>query len=133
MLEVIRHVCDTIFQQLGQGHSEAVYQKALILELYNMGATSVESEKHVPVFFVDIKKIQHTIGDERIDILARFNETIILIELKAVTSINHANIEQQVLKYRRSLKALNINPTFSFAINFPQHLEKQQVQFLTFD
>jgi len=128
-------VCNNIYQQLGAGHSEVVYQTALVLELYNLGATSVESEKHVPVFFTDTRGAQHTIGNERIDILARFPsdaEMVLLIELKAVANMNRASVEHQIGKYVRSLRTLGIVPTCQLAINFPQQADKQAVDFLSF-
>ena len=128
-------VCNNIYHQLGAGHSEVVYQTALVLELYNLGATSVESEKHVPVFFTDTRGAQHTIGNERIDILARFpndTEMVLLIELKAVANMNRASVEHQIGKYVRSLRTLGIVPTCQLAINFPQQADKQVVDFLSF-
>ena len=129
-------VCNNIYQQLGAGHSEVVYQTALVLELYNLGATSVESEKHVPVFFTDTRGAQHTIGNERIDILARFpNDSegaVLLIELKAVANMNRASVEHQIGKYVRSLRTLGIVPTCQLAINFPQQADKKVVDFISF-
>jgi len=128
-------VCNNIYQQLGAGHSEVVYQTALVLELYNLGATSVESEKHVPVFFTDTRGAQHTIGNERIDILARFTsdaEMVLLIELKAVANMNRASVEHQIGKYVRSLRTLGRVPTCQLATNFPQQADKQAVDFLSF-
>lgn len=128
-------ICNGIYHQLGAGHSEVVYQTALVLELYNLGATSVESEKHVPVFFTDTRGAQHTIGNERIDILARFpkdKELVLLIELKAVANMNRASVEHQIGKYVRSLRTLGIVPTCQLAINFPQQADKQVVDFISF-
>jgi GxxExxY protein len=133
MNDIIFNICNSIFSQLGPGHSEVVYQTALILELYNLGAKSVESEKHVPVFFIDSNNTQHTIGNERIDILARINEQIILIELKAVLNINRSSTEQQLMKYERSLTFMNIIPTHKLVINFPQNPDKKQVELLSFN
>jgi len=126
-------LCNGIYHQLGAGHSEVVYQTALVLELYNLGATSVESEKHVPVFFTDTRGAQHTIGNERIDILARFpnDSAVLLIELKAVANMNRASVEHQVGKYVRSLRTLGIVPTCQLAINFPQQADKQAVDFIS--
>lgn len=132
MNDIIFGICNSIFSQLGSGHSEVVYQSALILELYNLGAASVESEKHVPVFFTDTNNIQHTIGNERIDILARIHEHIILIELKAVLNLNRSSTEQQIRKYERSLNFMNIVPTHKIVINFPQNPEKQQVDIISY-
>lgn len=117
----VRSIADSVYQQLGPGHSECVYQKALLLEFYNHGATSVESEKHVPVFYEDSRGVTHTIGAERIDLLARTNEQVILVEIKAHTAGIRDHMEiPQLKKYVRSLRHLGIVPTISCVINFPQ-------------
>jgi GxxExxY protein len=131
IVEQVHNVCNSIYTQLGPGHSEVVYQTALVLEMYNLGATSVESEKHVPVFFVDTNQVQHTIGNERIDILARFPQnTVVLIELKAVANVNRVGLEHQLQKYIRSLREMNVFPDHKFGINFPQQNDKNQVDFI---
>jgi len=87
------------------------------------------------VFFTDTRGAQHTIGNERIDILARFPsdaEMVLLIELKAVANMNRASVEHQIGKYVRSLRTLGIVPTCQLAINFPQQADKQAVDFLSF-
>lgn len=126
----INCVCDTIFDKLGQSHNECVYQKALVIELYNMGAVSVETEKHVLVFYKDINDVLHTIGTERIDILARFaSDTVVLMELKATTT-GIRNIEKmQLSKYINALSHINITPSHSFIINFNQ--SKTVVDFMS--
>jgi GxxExxY protein len=117
-------VCNYVFTVLGPAHSEVVYQKALVIELYNRGASSVETEKHVPVFFVDSNNITHTVGSERVDVLVRFNknECIGLIELKAQSaSIRDAVEVAQLKKYAKSLQHLHIQPTYAVVVNFPQN------------
>lgn len=115
-------ICESIYINLGTSHSECVYQKALIIELYNHGATSVEFEKHVPVFFKDSAGFTHTIGSERIDILANFENSVILIELKATTSGIRDHVEMsQLQKYIKGLSFMNIRPDIALVINFPQN------------
>jgi GxxExxY protein len=115
-------LCNAIYDQLGPSHNECVYQKALVIELYNHGARSVEYEKHVPVFFKDTNGTTHTIGSERVDILAHFtNNRIVLLELKAQTAgIREQTEIPQLKKYIKSLEVMNIVPTLSMIINFPQ-------------
>lgn len=122
MIEQIVNACDAIYQQLGPAHNECVYQKALIIELYNLGATSVEFEKHVPVFFKDSNQIVHTIGDERIDILARFDNIpwCIVLELKAVARNKLSTYMEQLKKYKKALYYINVQPHTFMLINFPQ-------------
>jgi GxxExxY protein len=121
-MELVRQISERVYAHLGSGHNECVYQKALVLELYNHGATSVEYEKNVPVFYTDSRNVTHTVGTERIDVLARFFEdTSVLIEIKAHTAgiREHAEIPQ-LKKYVTSLRKLGITPTVSCIINFPQ-------------
>ena len=113
--------CNDIYLKLGSSHNECVYQKALVIELYNMKATSVEYEKSVPVFFEDNNGVEHTIGSERVDILARFDSNVVLIELKATTSLIRENVEgEQLKKYERALRKLNIHCDCMMVINFTQ-------------
>lgn len=118
-------ICQTIYTNLGASHSECVYQKALIIELYNHGAMSVEFEKHVPVFFEDSKGMTHTIGSERIDILANFEKSVVLLELKAQTAGIREHVEMsQLQKYIKGLSFMNIHPDIALVINFPQHCKQ---------
>lgn len=121
----IKDACNRIYKQLGPAHNECVYQKALIIELYNMGAKSVEFEKHVPVFFKDSNGTTHTIGDERVDILATFPDSLVLIELKAIAKNRLQGYVEQVNKYRRSLAHMNVFPNRLLLINFPTNTEPQ--------
>lgn len=118
---LIQSTCDRVYCQLGPGHNECVYQKALLLELYNHGASSVESEKNVPVFYVDTRNVQHTVGTERIDLLARFQDEAVLIEIKAHTSGIRDHMEvPQLRKYVASLKSLSVHPSLACVVNFSQ-------------
>lgn len=119
-MEPIVKICNDIYKQLGPAHNECVYQKALMIELYNNGAESVEFEKHVPVFFKDTKGTIHTIGTERVDLLATFADQQILIELKAVARNRLQSHVEQVHKYKRALAHLGVYPTLFLLINFPQ-------------
>jgi GxxExxY protein len=127
MRSIIEDACNSIYKQLGPAHNECVYQKALIIELYNMGAKSVEFEKHVPVFFKDSNGTTHTIGDERVDILATFPEGLWLIELKAIAKNRLQGYVEQVNKYKRSLAHMNVFPTQFVLINFPTNIDPQPV------
>lgn len=122
----IEDECNRIYKQLGPAHNECVYQKALIIELYNMGAKSVEFEKHVPVFFKDSNGTTHTIGDERVDILATFPEGLLLIELKAIAKNRLQGYVEQVNKYKRSLAHMNVFPNKFMLINFPTNTDPTQ-------
>lgn len=123
-------ICKQVYSDLGNSHSECIYQKALCIELYNRGAISVESEKHVPVFFKDSRDTTHTLGMERIDLLARFESEIFLIELKAHSSGIREHVEmRQINKYIESLSTMDIYPTESVIVNFPQNCKSIETEF----
>tara|TARA_B100001142_G_C14031704_1_gene538387 strand:+ start:252 stop:668 length:417 start_codon:yes stop_codon:yes gene_type:complete len=128
-------ICNIIYATLGTSHNECVYQKALIIELYNHGASSVEFEKNVPVFFEDSKGTLHTIGSERIDLLVRFRERVVLIELKAQSTGIREHVEvAQLQKYIKALAFLNIDIDIALVINFPQNCKQtSNVEFKSFN
>ena len=118
--------CNLIYEQLGQEHTEFVYQRALAIELYNLGATLVEVEKPSPCYFKDSNGVMHILTQERIDLLAHFpNNEIILIELKNIVKNKLQDHVGQVEKYKISLKHQNIKISSSILINFPTHSSKQ--------
>ena len=109
-----------IYEQLGREHSEFVYQRALAIELYNLGATLVEVEKNAPCYFEDSRGITHILTQERIDLLAHFPDNeIVLLELKNIVKNKLHNHAGQVEKYKVSLKKQNIDVKYSILINFP--------------
>lgn len=127
-------LCNKIYRQLGTAHNECVYQKALVLELYNLGASSVESEKNVPVFFKDSNGIIHTIGTERVDVMFRCDNQVHLLELKASTSPIREHIEiQQLRKYHDALQYLNTYCDHMYVVNFTQSPKKTHVDFVYFN
>jgi GxxExxY protein len=115
-----------IYEQIGVDHTEYVYQKALVIELYNLGTTLVETEKSAPCFYISSNGTKHILTNERIDILAHFpNNEIILIELKNIVKNKLQDHVGQVEKYKISLKHQNIKISSSILINFPTHSSKQ--------
>ena len=115
-----------IYEQIGVDHTEYVYQKALVIELYNLGTTLVETEKSAPYFNISSNGTKHILTNERIDILAHFpNNEIILIELKNIVKNKLQDHVGQVEKYKISLKHQNIKISSSILINFPTHSSKQ--------
>lgn len=128
--------CHRIYQTLGIAHNECVYQKALVIELYHMGALTVESEKNVPVFYTDSSGFQHTVGTERIDLFVRFpNHRQYVIELKATAqAIRHTVEVPQLKKYQYALAQMNIPCTQLAVINFRQQVtDVCEVDALLFD
>jgi len=84
-----------VYNELGTGFLESVYENALYIVLWEYGLT-VEKQREIPVFFRG-----NIIGDFKADLIV---EEKVIIELKAVRSLDTAH-EAQVINY---LKATNI-------------------------
>ena len=112
----IRGACFTVYNNLGGGHKESIYQKALAIELENFGI-NFEKEKSLTV---DYKNVN--IGVYRPDFVIN-NE--IIIELKAVDFMIK-DYEIQLLNYLKSTKL-----SLGFLINFgPKKVEiRRRVNF----
>ncbi|MFP9115450.1 GxxExxY protein [Flavobacterium sp. RHBU_3] len=81
----------SVYNELGYGFLERVYQNALFLELKNQGF-KVESQKRIKVFYKE-----YDVGDYIADIMV--NDTVIL-ELKACEFLTE-EFEYQLLNYLR--------------------------------
>jgi len=84
-----------VYNELGDGFLESVYENALYIVLTGYGL-SVEKQKDISVFFR-----RNIIGDFKTDLIV--NEKVI-IELKAIRTLDPAH-EAQLINY---LKATNI-------------------------
>lgn len=81
-----------VYNELGHGFLESVYQKSLILALTEAGLM-VHSPVDIPVWFRG-----RQVGDFEADVLV---ERCVLLELKAVHSI-HSSHQAQLLNYLRA-------------------------------
>lgn len=93
--EIILKSFYEVYNELGDGFLESVYENALYILLSQHGL-SVEKQKDISVFFRDI-----LVGNFKADIIV--NEKVI-VELKAVRAIDPAHVAQ-LINY---LKATNI-------------------------
>jgi len=84
-----------VYNDLGYGFLERVYQNALYFALIDEGL-ECEAEKPIKVYHND-----RVVGDYRADLLV---ESVVLLELKASEELNPAN-EKQLINY---LKATDI-------------------------
>jgi GxxExxY protein len=84
-----------VYNELGDGFLESVYENALYIVLTEHGL-HVERQKDISVFFRG-----NRIGDFKADLIV---DEKVLIELKAVRTLDHAH-EAQLINY---LKAANI-------------------------
>ena len=92
-----------VYNELGWGFLESVYEKALAIVLKEKGL-SIERQKAIPVFFRN-----QDVGDFRADIVV---ENKIILELKTVLKLESIH-EAQILNY---LKATAIE--IGFLMNF---------------
>ncbi len=85
-----------VYNKLGHGFLESVYEKALIIAL---NAAGLQSNAQVPItVYFD----GHNVGDFKADIII---ENVVILELKAAKNIEDVHISQ-TLNY---LKATNID------------------------
>ena len=122
--QLIHRLSQRVFDCVGPGHSEQIYQKALAYELTIHGF-QVDMEYHLDVIYIDTLGNKHRLVSERIDIFIH-KSTVknlpnnIILELKAVTK-NMTYIEiTQVNKYMKEFKKQNIQVDYGILINFPQ-------------
>ena len=121
-------LCNNIYRQLGTGHSESVYQKALQAELNTQGY-NIDTEYPISVEYTDSKGRIHSLASERIDVYIHktadsmfvdIQNSDIILELKA-TSKNLGCLEtEQVKKYLRQFEVKGKNIPYGILINFPQ-------------
>ena len=95
----------TVHRILGPGFKERIYQRAFCLELDSVGL-EFECEKRVSVPYK-----QWEIEGHRIDLLV---EGAVIVELKAVPSVEHVH-KRQLLSYLRATK-LRLGFIFNFNV-----------------
>jgi len=84
----------TVFNKLGFGFLESVYQNSLIIELEKAGLKA-EAEKHLKVYYD-----QNVVGLFSIDL---FVDNDIVVELKSVENLSKAH-EVQIVNYLNGLR-----------------------------
>jgi GxxExxY protein len=108
LLEVLRALTQDIYDKLGSGFDEVVYQKAFEVGLRLRGIP-YEAQRIVPVFYQGFY-----IGEGKPDLIVGDGTEKVVIELKAVESVGHKE-RTQIENYLRVL-----NVPFGLLINFPQ-------------
>ena len=111
-----------VYDQLGPGHNERIYHKALVYELNCLGF-NLDTEMNIIVRYKDSKGNIHSLETERIDIF--IHEEKVLIELKAIQKQIQAQEKGQLEKYINELNKLNIFVSDALVINFPQPNNKE--------
>jgi len=108
LIEVLQALTQDIYDKLGSGFDEVVYQKAFEVGLRLRGIP-YEAQRIVPVFYEGFY-----IGEGKPDLIVSNGVEKVVIELKAVESVGHKE-RAQIENY---LRVLDI-PT-GLLINFPQ-------------
>ena len=127
MQTILADCLQTVRNQIGLGHAECVYQKAMSLLLQDQNINHF-CEFNVPIPF-QINNQKYNIGNERIDFLIYDSDkNVHIVELKAITgSILTKNMVQTQLmpsSYTQLLKYIQLKPvaniTKGYVINFRQ-------------
>ena len=108
IVEVLRALTQDIYDKLGSGFDEVVYQKAFEVGL-RLRRVPYEAQRVVPVFYEGFY-----IGEGKPDLSVGDLTDRVVIELKAVESVGHKE-RAQIENY---LRVLNI--PIGVLINFPQ-------------
>jgi GxxExxY protein len=108
LIEVLRALTQDIYDKLGSGFDEVVYQKAFEVGLRLRGIP-YEAQRIVPVFYEGFY-----IGEGKPDLVVGDGADRVVIELKAVESVGHKE-RTQIENYLHVLKL-----SFGLLINFPQ-------------
>lgn len=116
MIDYVRNCATEVFSEMGSGHTEAVYEACMALELSHCNTLyPVNITRQVPC---PLKYKGFTIGVGFIDIMVDG----LVVELKAVSKITPKDV-QQVRKYLEALDLEN-----GLLINFGNDLEIVEVQ-----
>lgn len=102
----------TVYNTLGHGFLEKVYENALLIELHKNGLQA-EQQKKIEVFYENQK-----VGDYFADIIV---EDIIILELKASDAIAPEH-EAQILNYLKATK-IEVGLLFNFG-HKPQFIRR---------
>ena len=108
IIEVLRALTQDIYDQLGSGFDEVVYQKAFEVGL-RLRRIPYEAQRIVPVFYEGFY-----IGEGKPDLIVGEGTEKVVIELKAVESVGHKE-RAQIENYLRVLDL-----PLGLLINFPQ-------------
>ena len=122
LIEVLRVLTQDIYDKLGSGFDEVVYQKAVEVGLRLRGIP-YEAQRIVPVFYEGFY-----IGEGKPDLIVGNGVEKMVIELKAVESVGHKE-RAQIENY---LRVLNI--PLGVLINFPQPTKskaaREEIEFI---
>ena len=113
-IERTKEIARDVYATPGSGFSEDVYDKAMQVGL-RLAKIGYEGQK-----VVELKYKDHCVGEGYPDLLVRFGDERLVVELKAISGELGASEEQQLRNY---LRILNVQR--GLLINFQQPGKKQ--------
>ena len=130
-IELLHNIAKRVYNELGPGHNEKIYQKAMKYEL-DLHNIPVDMESHVTVTYCDSSGNIHNLESERIDLFIHTNPPKIA-ELKAVQRNIQETEKVQIRKYFKELNKSGVHVPYGFLINFPQPNSKETRQEVDFE
>ena len=120
--DLLINACKKVYLQLGVGHTERIYHKALVYELgcHNL---NIDTEMNIVVKYEDSHNKLHHLESLRIDIF--IHDYNIILELKAISRKIQPQELAQIKKYFNILNKDNIKLDYGIIINFPQPSTKE--------
>ena len=111
MIDKIKKIAEDVFDTLGSGYNEEVYEKAMEVGL-RLAKIPYENQRVLPVFYKGF-----AVGTSRPDLIVKDTKggEKIILELKATSSPTGMKEEVQLQKYLQTLKMKK-----GIIINFPQ-------------
>jgi GxxExxY protein len=111
MINKIKKIAENVFESLGSGYSEEVYEKAMEVGL-RLAKIPYENQRVLPIFYKNF-----AVGTSKPDLIVKDAEggEKIVLELKATPSKTGMKEEVQLQKYLQTLKMKK-----GIVINFPQ-------------
>lgn len=113
---IVTHAANEVYNELGSGHTETVYESAMEVELGIKDLGPVRRQVPCPIYYKG-----YVVGTGFIDMLI---DNILVVEMKAVNRLSNKE-QQQVRKYMTSTGL-----DHGLLINFGNELEVEEV-FLT--
>ena len=109
----------SVYDELGYGFLESVYESALIVELENIGL-KIEAQKELEVFYKSV-----SVGKYRSDIIV---ENKVIVELKAITQLSKIH-EVQLVNYLRATGIeIGLLVNFGEKLNFKRKIFRNKNQ-----
>lgn len=113
--KLIPKIAGRVYKDLGSGHQESVYQKAMEVEF------RIEGLKYEPHVTIPITYRKHYVGTSEADIILRTN---LIIELKTVKALKDYH-KLQLLKYMRMTEIKR-----GVLVNFPYDNSEPEIKWV---